>query len=74
VTYHDPYIPAVRLDGGVLESVELTAGWLAEADAVVWVTDHSAYDRQWILDNARLVVDTRNATRGFSGRARVVGL
>jgi len=41
---------------------------------VVWVTDHSAYDRQWILDNARLVVDTRNATRGLSGRARVVGL
>ncbi len=74
VTYHDPYIPAVRLDGRVLESVELTAGWLAEADAVVWVTDHSAYDRQWILDNARLVVDTRNATRGLSGRARVVGL
>ncbi len=74
VSYHDPYIPSVRLDGRTLESVELTADWLAGADAVVWVTDHTVYDRQWILDNARLVVDTRNATKGFRGRARVVGL
>ncbi|NPV67669.1 MAG: nucleotide sugar dehydrogenase [Anaerolineae bacterium] len=74
VTYHDPYIPSIKLDGRALQSVELTADWLAKADAVVWVTDHSAYDRQWILDNARLVVDTRNATKGFSGKARVVSL
>ncbi len=74
VSYHDPYIPSVKLDGRALQSVELTADWLAQADAVVWVTDHSVYDRQWILDNARLVVDTRNATKGFTGKARVVSL
>jgi UDP-N-acetyl-D-glucosamine dehydrogenase len=74
VTYHDPYIPSVRLDGKVAESVELTAAWLSAADAVVWVTDHTCFDRQWVLDTARLVVDTRNATKGLSGRARVVGL
>ncbi len=74
VTYHDPYIPSIRMEDGTMESVELTAGWLAEADAVVWITDHTDYDRQWVLDNARLVVDTRNATKGKTGRARIVGL
>ncbi|GAB4574187.1 MAG: nucleotide sugar dehydrogenase [Anaerolineae bacterium] len=74
VSYHDPYIPSIRLDGETITSAELTAEWLAEADAVVWITDHTDYDRQWILDHARLVVDTRNATKGFNGKARVVGL
>jgi UDP-N-acetyl-D-glucosamine dehydrogenase len=74
VSYHDPFIPSVRLDDGTAESVEMTPDWLAEADCVVWVTNHSAFDTQFILDNAQLVVDTRNATKGVSGKARVVGL
>lgn len=74
VSYHDPYIPVIRLDGDVLSSTTLTEDWLADADAVVWVTDHTAYDRQWVLDNAKLIVDTRNATKGVNGKARVVGL
>ena len=74
VTYHDPYIPSVRLDGHIEESVELTEAWISEADCIVWVTDHTVYDRQWLLDHAGLVVDTRNAAKGFSGKARVVGL
>jgi UDP-N-acetyl-D-glucosamine dehydrogenase len=74
VSYNDPYIPSVRLDGKTMETVALTAEWLAGADAVVWITNHTVYDRQWIVDNARLLVDTRNAARGFSGKARMVGL
>jgi UDP-N-acetyl-D-glucosamine dehydrogenase len=31
---------------------------------VLIVTDHSAYDWQWIADRAPLIVDTRNALRG----------
>jgi UDP-N-acetyl-D-glucosamine dehydrogenase len=32
---------------------------------VIIVTDHANIDYQMILDNARLVVDTRNATARF---------
>ena len=32
-------------------------------DAVVIVTDHTAYDWDWVVRHARLLVDTRNATR-----------
>ncbi len=45
-----------------LESQELTESFLASQDCVVIVTDHSAYDAQFVVDQASLVVDTRNAT------------
>jgi UDP-N-acetyl-D-glucosamine dehydrogenase len=42
-------------------------------DAVVIVTDHSAYDYPEIVKHARLVVDTRNATRGIDeGRDKII--
>ncbi len=75
VSYHDPYAPSIRLENGnVMQSVELTAEWLSGADCVVIVTDHRKYDWQWVVDNARLIVDTRNATSKHNGKARVVKL
>jgi UDP-N-acetyl-D-glucosamine dehydrogenase len=38
---------------------------LGQYDCVVIVTDHSDYDFQGIVQEAQLVVDTRNATRGM---------
>jgi UDP-N-acetyl-D-glucosamine dehydrogenase len=43
--------------------VDLTDGVVTGADCVLIATDHGAYDYDWIVRNARLVVDTRNATR-----------
>jgi UDP-N-acetyl-D-glucosamine dehydrogenase len=45
------------------KTVELTEKELKAADAVVIVTDHTAYDYPWIVKNANLVIDTRNACR-----------
>jgi UDP-N-acetyl-D-glucosamine dehydrogenase len=38
---------------------------LGQYDAVVIVTDHSSYDYGAIVEQAQLVVDTRNATKGI---------
>ena len=69
VDYHDPYLPRLpktrRYDFG-LASVELTPQGLAQFDAVVIATDHSAYDYAFIVRHARLVLDTRNATRAVT--------
>ena len=73
VSYHDPYIPDLCREGLDLHSVDLEIA-VAAADCVVIVTNHSNYDYQWIVDQARLVVDTRHATAGLQGKARVVGL
>jgi UDP-N-acetyl-D-glucosamine dehydrogenase len=66
VDYHDPYFPALpktRHYNFGLASVEPTPKRLGQYAAVVIATDHSSYDYAAIVRHARLVVDTRNATR-----------
>jgi len=61
VDYHDPYVPALREDGKEHSSVRLSEAALAEADAVVILTDHSAFDYGWIADHSRVLIDARHA-------------
>jgi UDP-N-acetyl-D-glucosamine dehydrogenase len=77
VEYHDPFCPRMkemrRKPAHLLEmkSVDLEAG-VARADAVVIVTDHDAVDYAKVVREAKLVIDTRNATRNVvSGRERI---
>lgn len=75
ISYNDPHIPRLprtRHHDLALESEELTPEFLAEQDCVLIVTDHTAYDYDFIVRHARLVVDTRNATAAVrSGRERI---
>jgi len=70
VVYHDPHVPSFREEGRERSSVELTDEELENADAVVIVTDHSSIDYARVVDCARIVVDTRNATAGLARRAK----
>jgi UDP-N-acetyl-D-glucosamine dehydrogenase len=72
--YHDPLIPALEVDGALLECITLDADALQSADCVVIATDHKSYDWTWVAAHARLLVDTRNATAGLDAAARVVKL
>ena len=67
VEYNDPYVPESsghrEYPGMNLKSVPLTAVRLRKADAVIIATDHTCYDYDFIVKNARLVVDTRNAVK-----------
>ncbi|HET6266344.1 MAG TPA: nucleotide sugar dehydrogenase [Acidobacteriota bacterium] len=75
VSYHDPYVSEVRLDGVPIQRVKLDPAGLKAMDCVVIVTDHSAYDWQLIVDHSRLVMDTRNATAKVKNPAcRIVKL
>lgn len=65
ISYHDPHIPVfpdLRDSHLRLESIKLDERSLREQDCVVIVTNHSAYDYEWIVEHSDLVVDTRNAT------------
>ncbi|HZT36652.1 MAG TPA: nucleotide sugar dehydrogenase [Bryobacteraceae bacterium] len=64
VTYSDPHIPSIRLDARQLNSTDLLPA-AADADCVVIITDHKAFDYKGLVDSARLIVDTRNALKGF---------
>lgn len=61
VSFHDPYIPVIQHDGWTLNRVADLDDAVRDADCVVIITDHQAYDYGQILGSARLVLDTRNA-------------
>lgn len=66
VSYHDPYFPFIgkgRKYDLQMKCAELKN--LGQYDCVLIVTDHSDYDYRQIVQEAQLVVDTRNATRGI---------
>ncbi len=66
VRYNDPYFPKVgqgrkynlQMNCAPLENLD-------QYDCVLIVTDHSDYDYRKIVNEAKLVVDTRNATHGI---------
>jgi UDP-N-acetyl-D-glucosamine dehydrogenase len=63
VSYSDPYVPKLRLDG--LELSALPEEAAADADCAVIITDHTAFDYRALVDRAPLIVDTRNALKGL---------
>jgi UDP-N-acetyl-D-glucosamine dehydrogenase len=63
ISYNDPFIEALPVGKELLRGVELTKEALAAADCVLITTDHSAYDYDFIVSQAKVVVDTRNATK-----------
>lgn len=70
VIYNDPWIPklqATRKYDFKMESTPISPEVLAEMDAVIIITDHSAYDFAEIVKHSNLVIDTRNATKGIKG-------
>lgn len=75
VVYNDPYVPLVHFDKRDKKSVKLTASLLKTADIVVILTDHTNFNYQWIVDNSKLVFDTRNACqRVRNGKKKIIRL
>jgi UDP-N-acetyl-D-glucosamine dehydrogenase len=64
VEYHDPYIPHIHheYDSWQMDSVKDMMKSVKAADAVIIVTDHKDYDYKAIIDAAKFVFDSRNAT------------
>jgi UDP-N-acetyl-D-glucosamine dehydrogenase len=64
VSYHDPHVPEIAMDDVHLRSQDLMSS-VRDADLVLIVTDHSTFSYPEIVEAARVVLDTRNATRGL---------
>jgi UDP-N-acetyl-D-glucosamine dehydrogenase len=63
IRYHDSFVGRLMLNGHEYLSVPLTTEETAGADCVVILTDHPGIDYARVVEHARLVFDTRNATR-----------
>jgi UDP-N-acetyl-D-glucosamine dehydrogenase len=69
VSYHDPFVAELQEEGTHLSSVELTDAAMAEADAVVILTDHSDFDYQRVVDASTVLVDARHVAPRKVGEA-----
>lgn len=66
VSFHDPWVKSVRIGDKQIRGRSLTAKLLHSMDAVVITTAHSRFNPRQILKDSRLLIDTRNLTRGLS--------
>lgn len=70
VDYTDPLIPEMRETRKydlAMKSVALTADNIKSYDCVLISTNHSAFDYDLVAQNAKLIVDTRNAMSKHAG-------
>lgn len=74
VSYYDPILPYLKMDGINLKSVKFSKDIFKKADCVAIVTDHSNVDYDFILKNSSLVVDTRNTLKYVKDRKKIVRL
>lgn len=72
VNFHDPYIDEIRVDGRKLKGIALTKRHIQQHDCVLIITDHSHIPYDSVAANARLVIDTRNATKHVKDRDKIV--
>lgn len=64
VTYSDPHVPRIQIDNANLEAQDLLPS-IDAADCVVIVTDHRGIDYAQVVERSKLIVDSRNALKGF---------
>jgi UDP-N-acetyl-D-glucosamine dehydrogenase len=70
--YADPRVPQVQVGGHLLKSIAWEQADLAAYDLVLLLTAHPEFDPRRLVAEARLVVDTRNATGGLGELRHVV--
>jgi UDP-N-acetyl-D-glucosamine dehydrogenase len=73
LAFHDPFVPAVTVNGGRLARTELTARAVAQADLVALLTPHGSYDVEWLAATAMLLFDACNRL-GPGNRPNVIRL
>ncbi len=72
ITYNDPYVPVIKWNDSAHKSQKLTPALVQKADLVVILTNHTAYNYEMIVGNARAVFDTRNAAAKITkGRDKI---
>jgi UDP-N-acetyl-D-glucosamine dehydrogenase len=64
VTFSDPYVKRIHINERSLEAHPMLPA-LETADCVVIVTDHSGVDYSTVVERSKLIVDTRNALKGY---------
>ena len=75
VSYHDPFVPEIRLENDIrMRSEKYRVSMLQSAHCVVIITDHSHYDWHEIAQHSRVIVDTRHVFDGIDASATIISM
>jgi UDP-N-acetyl-D-glucosamine dehydrogenase len=75
VSYADPHVPALWVDGTPIKAVDVNQNEVESADCVLVLTDHPEFDYAAVAQHGRLIVDTRHSVPSLThGRGRLVRL
>jgi UDP-N-acetyl-D-glucosamine dehydrogenase len=74
ITFYDPLVSEFYVEGKQIPFVPLDQEQLKKNDCIILLTDHSAIDVNKLLTHSKLIYDTRNMTKGLSGKAKVIRL
>ena len=72
VSFNDPHVESIEINGEIYRSIELTKPNLSDFDCVIIATDHEKYNWSYIVKNTKLLIDTRNATKNTKSTNRVI--
>lgn len=67
ISYADPFVPFIEINGLAYRALDITENLLASCDCVLILTDHPQFDFHTIVASGALIVDTRGATSGIDG-------
>ena len=70
--YADPRVPQIQVGGHLLKSVSWAQADLSVYDLVVLLTAHPEFEPARLVQDARLVLDTRNATGALGDFRHVI--
>ena len=74
LSFHDPYVDTIAVNGRRLSTTKLTEQAVTKADCVALLTPHSVYQLDWLAQHASLVFDARNAFGSDRSHGNVVRL
>jgi UDP-N-acetyl-D-glucosamine dehydrogenase len=75
LSFNDPLVPTLRMGNTILKSIDLSQSEVERQDCIIILTDHGTYDFRMVVASARLVIDTRNATKDLPEfRDRIIKL
>jgi len=61
ILFSDPLVQELKMNGKILTSHQLSPDLVRSMHCLVVTTDHTAFDYRMVLENATMIVDTRNA-------------
>jgi UDP-N-acetyl-D-glucosamine dehydrogenase len=61
LSFHDPFVEEISLNGSIIRRTQLNLRAIREADCVALITPHRGYDLDWVARHSTLVFDARNA-------------